>query len=141
MKEKGGRPEASSEVLKDRIHAVNINLLDDLPKSSGEIPDNSPSCLRMAWSELMFPFCRTEHKYWEMKAAHRSLIGFIDPLGSLWNQARAGPFRMAGNTLHMRRSLPALRIIVWLKCSIWSYGSVEPSYIANGGITKPQGGS
>ena len=35
----GGRPEASSKVLKDRVHAVNINLLDDLPKSSGEISD------------------------------------------------------------------------------------------------------
>ena len=89
----------------------------------------------------MFPFCRTEHKYWEMNAAHSSLNEFMDSLGSLWNQARAGPFRLAGNTLHKRRSFPALRIIVWLKCSIWSYGSIEPSYIANDGITKPQGGS
>ena len=39
----------------------------------------------------------------------------------------------------MRQSLPALRIIVWLKCSIWSYESVEPSYIENDGITKPRG--
>ena len=35
----GGRPEASSEVLKNRVHAVNINSLDGLPKSLGEIPD------------------------------------------------------------------------------------------------------
>ena len=83
----------------------------------------------------MFPFCRTEHKYWEMNAE------FIDPLGSLWNQARAGPFRLAEITLHKRRSFPTLRIIVWLKCSIWSYGLVEPSYISNDGITKPRGGS
>ena len=74
-----------------------------------------------------------------MNAAHRSLNEFIDPLGSLWNQARAGPLRLAENTLHMRQSLPALRIIVWLKCSIWSYGSVESSYIANDNITKPRG--
>ena len=87
----------------------------------------------------MFPFYRTEHKYWEMNAAHKSLNEFIDSLGSLWNQARAGPFRLAMNTLHMRRSLPALRIIVWLKCSIWSYGLVELSYIANDGITNPWG--
>ena len=33
-----------------------------------------------------------------------------------------------------------LRIIVWLKCSIWSYGSVEPSYMENNGIMKQQGG-
>ena len=85
----------------------------------------------------MFPFCHTEHKYWEMNVVHRSLNEFIDPLESLWNQARAGPFRLAGNTLHMRQSLPTLRIIVWLKCSIWSYGSVQPSYIANDGIMKP----
>ena len=88
----------------------------------------------------MFPFCWTEHKYWKMNAAHSSLNEFIDPFGSLWNQARAGPFRLAGNTLHKRRSFPVLRIIVWLKSSIWSYGSIEPSHIANGGITKPRGG-
>ena len=39
----------------------------------------------------MFPFYRTENKYWEMNAAHSSSNEFIDPLGSLWNQARAGP--------------------------------------------------
>ena len=88
----------------------------------------------------MFPFCRTEHKYWEMNAAHGSLNEFIDPLGSLWNQAKAGPFRLGRNTLHKRRSFPVLRIIVWLKCSIWSYRSVEPSYIANEDITKPPPG-
>ena len=53
---------------------------------------------------------------------------------------QSGPFRLAGNTLHKRRSFLALRIIVWLKCSIWSYGSVEPSYIANDDITKLRGG-
>ena len=89
----------------------------------------------------MFPFCQTEHNYWEMNSTHGLLNEFIDPLESLWNQARAGPFRLAGNTLHKRQSFSVLRIIIWLKCSIWSYGSVEPSYIANGGITKPQGGS
>ena len=89
----------------------------------------------------MFPFCRTEHKYWEMNATHSSLNEFMDPLGSLWNQAKADPFRLAGNTLHKRWSFPALRIIVWLKCSIWSYGSVELSYIANDIIIKPWGGS
>ena len=89
----------------------------------------------------MFPFCRTEHKYLETNAAHNSPNEFRDPLGSLWNQARAGPFRLAGNTLHRSRSFPALRIITWLKCNIWSYGSEEPSYIANGGMTNPRGGS
>ena len=63
----------------------------------------------------MFPFYRTEHKYWEMNAAQSSLNEFIDPLRSLWNQARVGPLRLAGNTLHKRRSFPAQRIIVWLK--------------------------
>ena len=88
----------------------------------------------------MFPFCRTEHKYWEMNVAHSLLNEFIDHLGSLWNQARVGPFRLVGNTLQKRRSFPTLRIIVWLKCSIWSYESVEPSHIANDGITKSRGG-
>ena len=89
----------------------------------------------------MFPFCRTEHKYWDMNTAHSSLNEFMDHLRSLWNQARVGPFRLVRNTLHKRRSFPALRIIVWLKCSIWLYGLVEPSYIANEGIMKPWGGS
>ena len=75
-----------------------------------------------------------------MNAAYSSLNEFIDPRGSLWNQAKAGPFRLARNTLHKRQSFPALRIIVWLKCIIWSYGSVEPSYIANEGMTKSRGG-
>ena len=48
----------------------------------------------------MFIFCLTEHKYWEMNAAHSSPNVFIDALGSLWNQAKAGPLRQAGNTLH-----------------------------------------
>ena len=89
----------------------------------------------------MFHFCWTEYKYWETNATHNSPNEFMDPLGSLWNQARAGPFRLAGNTLHRRRSFVVLRIIAWLKCSIWSYGSEEPSYIANGGMTKPREGS
>ena len=55
--------------------------------------------LRIAWRELMFPFCLTEHKYWETKAAHSSPNVFMDPLGSLWNHAKAGPLRLAGNTL------------------------------------------
>ena len=100
----------------------------------------SSSRLRMVCSELMFPFYRTKHKYWETKVAHNSPNEFMDPLGSLWNQAKAGPFKLAGNTLHRRRSFPILRIIAWLKCIMWSYGSEEPSYMVNGGMTKPWGG-
>ena len=59
----------------------------------------------------MFPFCLTEHKYWEMKAAHSSLNVFIDSLGSLFNHAKVGPLRLAGNTLQSNRSSPVLRII------------------------------
>ena len=102
---------------------------------------DSSSCLRMVCSELMFPFHRTKHKYWESKAAHNLPNEFIDPLGSLWNQARAGPLRLVGNTLHRRRSFLALRIIAWLKCIIWLYGSEEPSNMANGGMVKPWGDS
>ena len=72
---------------------------------------NSLSRLKMVCSELMFPFCRTKHKYWETNAAHNSLNELMDPLRSLWNQANAGPFRLAGNTLHRRQSFPVLRII------------------------------
>ena len=102
---------------------------------------NSSSHLRMVYSELMFPFCQTENKYWETKATHNSLNEFMDPLGSLWNQARVDPLRLIGNTLHRIRSFPTLRIIAWLKCIMWSYGSEEPSYMANGGMAKPWGGS
>ena len=63
------------------------------------------------WRELIFPFFLTEHKYWETNATHSSPKIFIDPLGSLWNQARAGPLRLAGNTLHRSRSSLTLRII------------------------------
>ena len=46
---------------------------------------DSSSRLKMACSELMFSFYRTEHKYWETNATHNSLNEFMDPLGSLWN--------------------------------------------------------
>ena len=52
----------------------------------------------------MFPLCRTEHRYWETNAAHNSLNELIDLHGNLWNKARAGPFKMARNTLHSRVS-------------------------------------
>ena len=39
MEEWGGQPKASSEILEDRIHTVQINLLDDPSKSSSEIAD------------------------------------------------------------------------------------------------------
>ena len=39
MEEWSGRLKAPSEILEDRIHAVRINLLDNLSKSSGEIAD------------------------------------------------------------------------------------------------------
>ena len=42
---------------------------------------DSSSRLMMLCSELMFPFCRTEHKYWETNAAHNSLNELMDPSG------------------------------------------------------------
>ena len=38
MEEKGRCREASPEVLKDCFHAVNLYLLDGLPKPLGEVP-------------------------------------------------------------------------------------------------------
>ena len=61
---------------------------------------DSSSRFKMVCSEMMFPFCWTEHKYWETNVAHNSLNELMDPLGSLWNQSRVGPFRLVGNTLH-----------------------------------------
>ena len=72
---------------------------------------DSSSRLKMVCKELMFPFYRIEHRYWETNAAHNSLNELIDLRGSLLNQARAGPFNLAENTLHSRRSSPALSII------------------------------
>ena len=102
---------------------------------------DSSSSLKMGCSQLMLPFYRIEHRYLETNTTHNSLNEFMDPLGSLWNQARVGPFRLAGNTLHKTRSFLALRIIAWLKCNMWLYGSEDPSYMANSGMAKPWGGS
>ena len=102
---------------------------------------DSSSCLKRVCNELMFPFCWTEHKYWETNAAHNSLNKLMDPLRSLWNQAKVSPYRLARNTLHKRRSFPVFKIIAWFKCGMWSYGSEEPSYMENIGIAKPLGGS
>ena len=74
---------------------------------------DSSSRLRIALRELMLPFCLTEHKYRETKAAHSSPNVFMDHLGSLWNHAKAEPPRLARNTLQSSRSSPALRIIAW----------------------------
>ena len=39
MEKRGGWPEAPSEILQDRIHVVDVNLLDHLTKSTREVPD------------------------------------------------------------------------------------------------------
>ena len=72
---------------------------------------DSSSRLRMVCRELMFPFYRTEDRYWEINAAHSSLNVLIDLYRSLWNHAKVGPFRLARKTLHNKRSTPALSII------------------------------
>ena len=46
---------------------------------------DSSSHLRMVCRELMFPLCRTEHRYWETNDSHSSLNVLIDRCGSLWN--------------------------------------------------------
>ena len=59
----------------------------------------------------MSPFCHTEHRYCETNAAHNSLNELINARGSLWNQAKVGPFKLDENTLHSKRSSPALSIM------------------------------
>ena len=66
----------------------------------------SSSRLKMVCRELMFPLCRTKHRYWETNAAHNSLNNLIDLYESLWNQPRMGPFKLGENTLHSTQSLP-----------------------------------
>ena len=39
LEERGGRSEASSKVLQDRIHTVNINMLDSLSEPACEVPN------------------------------------------------------------------------------------------------------
>ena len=53
----------------------------------------------------MFLFCHTEQRYYDMNDAHSSWNKFIELRGSLWNQANARPRKLAGNTLHNKRSL------------------------------------
>ena len=53
----------------------------------------------------------------------------------------AGPYKLVENTLHSKWSFPALSIIAWLKCNMWSYGSDESSYMAKDGMKNPRGGS
>ena len=52
---------------------------------------DSSSRLRIAWRELMFPFCLTEHKYWETKAAHSSPNVFMDLWGACGITLKQGP--------------------------------------------------
>ena len=46
---------------------------------------DSSSRLKMVCRELMFPFYRIEHKYWETNAVHNSINEMIDLCGILWN--------------------------------------------------------
>ena len=55
----------------------------------------SSSRLKMVCRELMFPFFRMEHMYWETNTTHDSLNELIDLRGSLWNQAKEGPLKLA----------------------------------------------
>ena len=64
------------------------------------------SRLKMVCSELMFPFFRIEHKYWETNAAHNSLNELIDPLGSFWNQARGGSFQASQEHFSQKMVIP-----------------------------------
>ena len=88
--------------------------------------DSSPR-LKMVCSEIMFPFCRTEHKYWETNVVHNSLNKFMDPLGSLWNQARAGPFKLGREYLAKKTIIPRAKnhrlvevqhVVVWVRGAI-----------------------
>ena len=116
MEEWGGRPKAPSEILGDHIHTVRINLLDDPSKYTNEILDGFVLPLEDGLQRTDISLL--SNRYWETNAAHNSLNELIDLRRSLWNQARAGPFKMARNTLHSKRSFPALSIIAWLKCSM-----------------------
>ena len=72
---------------------------------------DSSLCLRIVYKELMFLFCLTEQIHYNKNDSHVSLNEFIELCKSLWNQANAGPHRLAGNTSHNMRSLPAFSII------------------------------
>ena len=72
---------------------------------------DSPSCLRIVYKELMLFFCLTEQRYCNTDALYNSLNKFIELCGSMWNQANAGPRKLAGNTLHNKQSLLEFRII------------------------------
>ena len=106
MEEWGGRPKAPSEILEDRIHTIQINLLNGSSKYSSEIAYGLVLPLEDGLQRTIFPFCQTEHRYWETNAAHNSLNELIDLNGSLWKQVRASLFKLVGNTLHSKRSFP-----------------------------------
>ena len=89
----GGRPKTPSGILEDRIHAVRIICWTTPPNLLVKSRMDSSSRLKMVCRELMFPFCRTEHRCWETNAAHNSLNELIDPYESLWNQARGWPLQ------------------------------------------------
>ena len=75
-------------------------MLDSLSEPACEVPDGFIFPFGDGLEGADVPFLPDEHRYWETNAAHNSPNEFMDPLGSLWNQAKAGPLRLAGNTLH-----------------------------------------
>ena len=64
----------------------------------------------------------------------------VKPGRSRWNQERAGPWRLVGNTLHNNKSLPISSVIICQKCIKWSKESLDLSYMVNLGTRNPLGG-
>ena len=72
---------------------------------------DSSSCLMMVCKELMFLVCCTEQRYRETNRVQSSLNEFIELCESLWNQASAGPWRLAEKTLHSRWLFMTFRVL------------------------------
>lgn len=56
-----------------------------------------------------------------------------------WNHDRVRSCRLTENTLHISASFPMLRVMSYLKCKIWSNGSLVSPYIVNFGTMNPLG--
>ena len=141
MEKWGGQPKAPSEIMEDRIHAIRINLLDDSSKSSSEIANGLVLLLEDGLQRTDVSLLSNSAQVLGTNATNNSLNELIYLCRSLWNQAKEGPFKLAGNTLHSKQLSPALSIMALLKCSMRSYGSEKPSYMEKDGMTKPRGSS
>ena len=95
------------------------------------LSDSPSACWMLRWSVGFL--CFYPPMKWQTKPLLSCLKSAIVPKGILLNHTLAAPFSVVGNALHITSSGVIYNSISVLNDSIWSKGSLVPSYDSNCG--------